>query len=61
MSQLQFMAKKNSLALSSRAKAQRIDGRALSPNEISFEEYLNDQFDELSWMKQAGVRFVEGG
>lgn len=60
MSQLQFLAKKNSLA-SSRAKAQRIDGRALSPNEISFQEYLNDQFDELSWMKQAGVRFVEGG
>lgn len=61
MSQLKFLAKKKALAPSSRIKAQRIDGRALSPNEISFQEYLNDQFDELTWMKQVGVRFVEGG
>ena len=36
---------------------QFVDGKALSPNEISFLEYLVDQFDQNLWMKKAGIRF----
>lgn len=36
---------------------QWIDGKALSENEILFEEHLNHGFDEKSWMKEAKIRF----
>jgi len=36
---------------------QQIDGEALSENEIRFEEFLNQGFDEKDWMKKAKIRF----
>jgi len=35
----------------------RVDGKALSENEIRFEEYFNQQFNEKHWMKKAKIRF----
>ena len=37
--------------------SQWVDGKALSENEIRFEEYFNQQFDEKHWMKKAKIRF----
>ena len=37
--------------------AQWVDGKALSENEILFEEFLNLEFDEKNWMKEAKIRF----
>ena len=34
-----------------------VDGKALSENEIRFEEYFNQQFNEKHWMKKAKIRF----
>ena len=36
---------------------QWVDGKALSDNEIRFEEYFNQRFDEKHWMKKAKIRF----
>ena len=36
---------------------QWVDGKALSENEIRFEEFFNQQFDEKHWMKKAKIRF----
>ncbi len=33
----------------------RIDGRILSRNEIRYQEYLEEIFDEDAWLKQAGI------
>ncbi len=41
----------------SRDRGPQIDGQPLSSNEILFQQYLEKQFDEESWMKQAGIRF----
>jgi len=53
-------AKKESLNIfppSSSQPLQWVDGRALSENEILFEEYLNQGFDEKHWMEKAKIRF----
>ncbi|MBT3183085.1 MAG: hypothetical protein HOI59_10720 [Nitrospina sp.] len=42
---------------SSPEPAQWVDGKALSENEVRFEEYFNQQFDEKHWMKKAKIRF----
>lgn len=44
-------------SFSSHPPAQWVDGKILSENEILFEEYLNLEFDEESWMKEAKIRF----
>jgi hypothetical protein len=36
---------------------QRVDGKTLSENEVRFEEYFNQRFDEKHWMKKAKIRF----
>ena len=36
---------------------QWVDGKTLSTNEILFEEYFNQRFDEKHWMKKAKIRF----
>ncbi len=35
---------------------QRVDGKTLSENEILFEEYFNQRFDEKHWMKKVKIR-----
>ncbi len=35
----------------------QVDGKTLSENEILFEEYFNQRFDERHWMKKAKIRF----
>ena len=42
---------------SSSKLSQWVDGKALSENEIRFEEYFNQRFDEKHWMKRAKIRF----
>jgi hypothetical protein len=42
---------------SSPESVQWVDGKALSENEVRFEEYFNQQFDEKHWMKKAKIRF----
>ena len=42
---------------SSSNPSQWVDGKALSENEIRFEEYFNQRFDEKHWMKKAKIRF----
>jgi hypothetical protein len=44
-------------SFSSHPPVQWVDGKALSENEILFEEYLNSGFDENNWMKDAKIRF----
>ncbi len=44
-------------SFSSHPPVQWVDGMALSENEILFEEYLNQGFDEKNWMKKAKIRF----
>ncbi|MZH05954.1 MAG: hypothetical protein F3743_11235 [Nitrospinae bacterium] len=36
---------------------QRIDGKVLSENEIMFQDYMNESFNEKSWLKQSGIKF----
>ena len=49
---------KETLDLPSSSKlSQWVDGKALSENEIRFEEYFNQRFDEKHWMKRAKIRF----
>lgn len=36
---------------------QCIDGKPMTPNQIRFEEYARERFDEREWMKKAGIRF----
>jgi hypothetical protein len=36
-------------------------GRPRTPNEIAFEKYLVDRFNEEAWMKNAGIRFLDKG
>jgi hypothetical protein len=36
---------------------QIVDGKTLSENEIRFEEYFTQNFDEKHWMKKAKIRF----
>ena len=33
--------------------------RTLSPNEVAFEEYLQDRFNDESWMREVRVRFLQ--
>ena len=48
---------KETLDLPSSSKlSQWVDGKALSENEIRFEEYFNQRFDEKHWMKRAKIR-----
>ena len=50
--------KKETVDLPSSSKpSQWVDGKALSENEIRFEEYSNQRFDEKHWMKKAKIRF----
>ena len=42
---------------SSSKLSQWVYGKALSENEIRFEEYFNQRFDEKHWMKRAKIRF----
>ena len=42
---------------SSSKLSQWVDGKALSENEIRFEENFNQRFDEKHWMKRAKIRF----
>ncbi|PIQ95997.1 MAG: hypothetical protein COV67_11935 [Nitrospinae bacterium CG11_big_fil_rev_8_21_14_0_20_56_8] len=35
---------------------QRIDGKFLTPNQILFEEFLGNRFDEEAWLKQLHLR-----
>ena len=37
--------------------SQQIDGRKLSPNEIKFQEYIENNFDEESWLKMKRLDF----
>jgi hypothetical protein len=41
----------------SSSSSQWVDGKTLSENEILFEEYSNQHFDEKHWMKKAKIRF----
>jgi len=34
-----------------------IDGKLLTSNEVLFEKYTQEKFDETDWMKKAGIRF----
>ncbi len=34
-----------------------VDGKLLSGNEMLFEEYLSEEFDEEQWLKQTKIRF----
>ncbi|MEK9627402.1 MAG: hypothetical protein VW455_00120 [Nitrospinota bacterium] len=34
-----------------------VDGKLLSENEMLFEEYLSQEFDEKEWLKQTKIRF----
>lgn len=34
-----------------------VDGKLLSGNEMLFEEYLSQEFDEEQWLKQTKIRF----
>jgi len=36
---------------------EHIDGRELSENEISFQEWVSDQFNEDEWLKRLGLRW----
>ena len=36
---------------------QQVDGRKLSPNEIKFQEYLEKDFDEETWLKEARIEY----
>ena len=36
----------------------RKGGRSSTPNEIAFENYLQNLFNEEIWMKDAGIRFL---
>ncbi len=36
---------------------QYIDGKPMTPNQVRFEEYARDRFDEGEWMKKSGIRF----
>ena len=49
--------KKTPVPPSSSKLSQWVDGKALSENEIRFEEYFNQRFDEKHWMKRAKIRF----
>ena len=42
---------------SSHPPTQWVGGKALSENEILFEEYLKQGFDEKNWMKEAKILF----
>jgi hypothetical protein len=41
----------------SNGPVQWVDGKALSENEIRFEEYFEQRFNEKHWMKKAKIRF----
>jgi len=38
-------------------KAEYVDGRKLTKNEIAFEDYLSEKFDETDWLKKHGIIF----
>ena len=33
-----------------------VDGKLLSENEMLFEEYLSQEFDEEQWLKQSKIK-----
>lgn len=39
---------------------QQVDGRKLSPNEIRFHKYLEKDFDEEKWLKDAKLQYSVG-
>ena len=40
---------------SDKKKSQQIDGKSLTPNELAFEEYCNQRFDDKEWLKKNGL------
>ena len=38
--------------------AQVIDGKQLSDNEVLFQKHLERNFNEINWLKKAGIRFL---
>tara|TARA_B100000686_G_C16705395_1_gene925920 strand:+ start:968 stop:1336 length:369 start_codon:yes stop_codon:yes gene_type:complete len=44
-------SKKNSC----KNKSQQIDGKPLTPNELAFEEYVNQRFDNEEWLRKNGL------
>ncbi|MFQ5912772.1 MAG: hypothetical protein ACE5JS_06295 [Nitrospinota bacterium] len=36
-------------------------GRKMTPNELAFEKFLQDRFDEKAWMREARIRFLSKG
>ena len=41
----------------SKEQAQYIDGRKLSKNEITFENFISERFDTDQWLKKNGLEF----
>jgi hypothetical protein len=50
-------AEENESPSFSSSSLQWVDGKTLSENEILFEEYFNQHFDEKHWLKKAKIRF----
>tara|TARA_B100000686_G_C16805020_1_gene989287 strand:+ start:812 stop:1180 length:369 start_codon:yes stop_codon:yes gene_type:complete len=38
-----------------KSRSQQIDGRSLTPNELAFEEYVNQRFDDKEWLRKNGL------
>ncbi|MBI3599401.1 MAG: hypothetical protein HY097_02010 [Nitrospinae bacterium] len=44
-------------SLVSGQKSEYVDGRKLTKNEIAFEDYLSEKFNETDWLKKHGIIF----
>ena len=42
---------------SGKKQTQSIDGKPLTPNELAFEEYVNQLFDDDEWLRKNGLIF----
>ena len=40
---------------SGKNQIQQIDGKPLTPNELAFEEYVNQRFDDEKWLRENGL------
>lgn len=38
---------------------QMIDGRELTPNEVEFESYFSERFDEEKWLRANGLKYEQ--
>lgn len=56
-SEEQIREKKDSETSESKNTLPWVDGKLLSENEMLFEEYLSQEFDEKEWLKQTKIRF----